>query len=64
MMRAQKAVHRLDLTGLMGDTKMSQINMLASPEIYTVLTYDAVFEVLRDGAALLAPPATRRAWAS
>ena len=49
-MRAQSAVHRLNLAGLMSDMKMSQINMMAASEIYTVLSYDAVFEVLRDGA--------------
>jgi cytochrome P450 len=51
MMRAQSAVHRINLAGLMADMgKLAQVNMMAASEIYTVLTYDAVFEVLRDGA--------------
>ena len=49
-MRAQKAVHCLNLAGLAGNLKGSQINMMAASEIYTVLSYDTVFEVLRDGA--------------
>lgn len=49
-MRAISPVHKLNLAALMGDVKMPQVNMLAAPEIYTVLTYDGVFEVLRDAA--------------
>jgi cytochrome P450 len=50
-MRAQSAVHRINLAGMMGEMgKLAQFNMMAAPEIYTVLSYDAVFEVLRDGA--------------
>ena len=36
------------MMGEMG--KLAQFNMMMATEIYTVLSYDAVFEVLRDGA--------------
>jgi cytochrome P450 len=51
MMRAQSAVHRINLAGMMSEMgKLAQFNMMMANEIYTVLSYDAVFEVLRDGA--------------
>jgi cytochrome P450 len=49
-MRAISPVHKLNLKAIMADIKMPQFNMMAAPELYTVLTYDGVFEVLRDGA--------------
>ena len=49
-MRAQGAVHKLNLAALMGDVHLTAGNLMAASEIYTVLSYDAVFEVLRDGA--------------
>ena len=49
-MRAIAPVHKLNLKALMGDTKVPAGNMMTAPEIYTVLTYDGVFEVLRDAA--------------
>ena len=47
-MRAQAPVHRIDLRGLLGD-RPPPIAGLAG-EIYVVLTYEGVFEVLRDAA--------------
>jgi cytochrome P450 len=50
-MRAQNPVHRMNLSGMLGNSPTSQLNtMLAAPEIYLALSYDTVFEVLRDGA--------------
>jgi cytochrome P450 len=49
-MRALGHVHQLNLAALMGNVKMPAGNLMAASEIYTVLSYDAVFEVLRDGA--------------
>jgi cytochrome P450 len=48
-MRAASPVHKIDLTGLMGDRAMPAGRMMAAPEIYAVLSFDGVFEVLRDG---------------
>lgn len=47
-MRAISPVHKLNLKAIMGDVKIPAGNMMTAPEIYTVLTYDGVFEVLRD----------------
>jgi len=49
-MRAQSPVHKLNLAALMGDVKLSAGNLMNASEIYTALSYDTVFEVLRDGA--------------
>ncbi|MCX5738141.1 MAG: cytochrome P450, partial [Proteobacteria bacterium] len=49
-MRAVSPVHKLNLKAIMGDVKIPAGNMMTAPEIYTVLTYDGVFEVLRDAA--------------
>ena len=46
-MRAIAPVHRIELAGLSGTIPAT---MLAGNEIYTVLTFDGVAEVLRDGA--------------
>ena len=52
-MRAQGAVHRLNLAALTGDVKLTAGNLMAASEIYAVLGYDAVYEVLRDGDVLV-----------
>jgi len=47
-MRAIAPIHRLDLKALMGEARPMLGGM--PDEIFTVLTYDGVWEVLRDGA--------------
>jgi cytochrome P450 len=47
-MRAIAPVHRIDLRGMLGDRPLPIAGM--APEIYTVLSFEGVFEVLRDAA--------------
>jgi cytochrome P450 len=49
-MRAAAPVHRIPLAGVMGQMKMPVGALGRASEIYVVLSYDGVAEVLRDGA--------------
>jgi cytochrome P450 len=49
-LRAIAPVHRIALTGIMGDIKMPVGALGEAQEIYVVVGFDAVAEVLRDGA--------------
>jgi len=48
-MRAITPVHRVELSALMGNVELPT-SMLAAKELFVALTFDTVFEVLRDGA--------------